>query len=419
MTAPNLALRNCLFVNYVGTDDAGYDAIGKPWSYRSIDAALIALAAQSNPPSSQNPWTIAIGPGVFPWGVPVLPAWVWITGCADGETGQNTTLQLSDDFTLDPNWAAGATKGGLANLVLRAASGSPVIDLTMPAPSSGNPARVLELENVTSDLDTVFAGAANNDALQAMRYVNDSSPAGSVQLSNGQILLSACSLNAALVIAATTRATNALLIGSRIPDLTVSETAPGAIGIAADSISLPLIGNIAFTGTAADTDITRLSDANGSAYTPSTPGDWPLPVPKTVQEALDSLAAGGIGPGGTPNGTSAVTNNGSGNTTVTPTAHTWSQLVQFTGAGGTRIVILDVAGSPAAGDLISLVLSRTDGGGISVEVHEATAGGTLLATFPDGTGTTTAKFDFVYGTVVTGFPADAWFPWSYQIPATT
>jgi hypothetical protein len=118
-----------------------------------------------------------------------------------------------------------------------------------------------------------------------------------------------------------------------------------------------------------------------------------------------------------PNGT-AQTTNAAGNTTVTPAAHYWTEKILFTGSAGTQIVILSTAAPPVAGDVISLFIQKTDGGGIVVEVTNATSGGTLLATFADGTGNNTARFDFVYGTIATGYAANAWVAQSYQIPAT-
>ena len=56
-----------------------------------------------------------------------------------------------------------------------------------------------------------------------------------------------------------------------------------------DVISLPIKANLILAGGGTN-NVTRLSDAFGEAYTPTTPGNW-SPVPTTVQGALDELAA--------------------------------------------------------------------------------------------------------------------------------
>lgn len=439
MAAPNLAARNALYVNYVGTDDLGYDAIGKPWSYLSITRALASLAVQSNPPSAINPWAIAVGPGSFIEAGLILPAWVWITGCADSETGQNTVILLSGNVTLDSSWANGAAQGGFSNLVFRVQSGTPIMDFTMPAPS-GNPARTLQLENITHNLRILYFDATGTgDIFDAKRVVQDGTAADLIHLQNGTHVIDnlnsqasvsiqdgnmavACSLYglflgsaASLTIAAATNAVAVTIAGSKITTLILNRTAPGSLAVSADAISLPIRSQITISGTVA---LTRLNDAFGEAYTPSTPGNWPT-QPTTVQSALDILAANGGGGGGATQFGTAETLNAAGNTTISPGAiHHWTEQINFSGSAGTRIVILDESEPPTAGDVISVYLSRTDGAGIVIQVRAGSAGGTLLATFADGSGTTTAVFSFVYGTIAQGYPADEFVAQAFQIPAT-
>jgi hypothetical protein len=54
--------------------------------------------------------------------------------------------------------------------------------------------------------------------------------------------------------------------------------------------SIPIRSRVTLTGTG--TTLVRVDDAFGLAYTPANPADWSLgPVPTTVQEALDRIAA--------------------------------------------------------------------------------------------------------------------------------
>ena len=177
MSAPVLADRNCFFVNYVGTDDPGYNAIGAPWSYRSLGAALTALAGVANPPSATNPWTIAIGPGVFTEGPFELPPWVWITGSADEETGDCTEIDVTGNITLHPLWANGAARGGLANLTIRNSTGTNVIELVMPSPLSGNPSRIVLLENIRTSLNIILDASGTADKFRFRDFIEDNSAA--------------------------------------------------------------------------------------------------------------------------------------------------------------------------------------------------------------------------------------------------
>ncbi len=63
--------------------------------------------------------------------------------------------------------------------------------------------------------------------------------------------------------------------------------------VRATSDSIPISQRVILVGTA--TNLIRVNDAFGVAYTPSNPSDWIAPAPTTVQEALDRIAAQ-IGP---------------------------------------------------------------------------------------------------------------------------
>jgi hypothetical protein len=60
--------------------------------------------------------------------------------------------------------------------------------------------------------------------------------------------------------------------------------------IVTSAVGLPLESLISYTGGATPAQITRVNDAFGEAYTPTVPADW-TPIPATVQEALDQVAA--------------------------------------------------------------------------------------------------------------------------------
>jgi hypothetical protein len=411
MAAPVLANRRAVFVSKIGTDDAGYNAVGAPQARLTITAALADLLANYQPLTAAQPGVIAVGPGTYIEAGLQIPPNVFITGSADDESSTNTIIDLvGGDLELSNNWNLGACIGGIANLVIRRES-TEVIDFTVPTPSAGNPLRVLTVENVTTDIPTTYEATSTADRLLMNRFEHDGTAPATVTLQGGRQRLHACMIDVATHVQDTAAiAADIRLTANYFGTLEIRELGAGTV-CDADAISLPDIANLTQTGAIT---LIRLTDANGVGYTPSTPANW-SPVPTTVQEALDELS-GSLGPGG---GSGALeTNNAAGNTTITPTSKTWTEITTFTGAAGTRVVILDVAGA-TLGQTIDWVGSRVDGGGIIAEVRNATAGGTLLGTLPDGTGSTTGGFKFVYGTIAGGFPANAWTAISYQIPATT
>lgn len=444
MAAPDLTQKMTVFVQKEGTDDVGANFPGRPYSRLTIDRALLDLADTSRYPAASSTYfhIVAIGPGTF-----VLdqlpPPWTFFNGSCDGEGQPTTILLVSADLTLPTSWNTAAARGGLANVTIQVAIGTPALDCTLPVPLAGNPIRVWEMFNVHHNLPTErfeatstadvwvrelcrqFGTSAdtltqvggtsrfNNNWSAAKLTIVDKASFAAVGNWDGVIISSATSsvtANSIALAGTTLRLTN-----SSVRSLVISETAPGTVAVSADTASLPVRSAVTYTGLASDTNLTWLSDAAGVGYTPTTPANWPAGT-NTVQKALDALGSGSAGHDG--NGTLAATNN-AGNTTITPAKATWTQQMMFTGAAGTRIMILDVATPPIAGDTIDLFISKTDGGGIVVTVRNATAGGTLLATFGDGTGVTTARGQFVYGTIATGYAANAWVAQAFQIPATT
>lgn len=419
MAAPDLTKRATVFVQKVGTDDAGYNIVGHPESRLTIAQALADLAAGYDAATVAEVRTISIGPGTYVTPAFALPPNVFIEADPDNEGGSNgeVVISLEGNITLAAAWSANAAAiGGFRGLTIRQSS-SQNIDLTMPAPVAGNPARRIAIEDVRTDSDSiVWLATSTADALDVNDLVQDGTSADAITIGGGAVMVDGL-LSAAVVdyTDATGIALAAQIYGQRITSaaggvrfttaadglvarmgncdnraLTLNETGIGTVTVYADATSIPLVGFITFSGTATNADLIRTTDM------------------------------GGISPGGGGATGAAAFANAAGNSTITPTAQAWTAQGTFTGAGGTRVVILDVAGATLAnGNTISLFVTRADGGGIVVEVRNATVGGTLLATIPDGTGVSTAKIDLVYGTIAAGgFAANSWLAQSFQIPAT-
>ena len=293
MAAPVLANRSVAFVNKTGTDDAGYNVVGKPNSFLTIAAALADLAANYPAASLTNQHVVSVGPGSFTTPAFALPPFTYIQGSADGESGETTILLMTGNITLAAAWSVNATKrGGFQNLTIRASEGTEDMDLTMPAPAAGNPVRVVELENIRTDFDIIaWVATSTADALTLQRVVHDGSNSNDFDLAGGTIFINNCQSAAIVTVSDSTIlgtvqiyglfitnassrlicdstaavGCNVRLGGCDLRALTIAETAPGVIAVSADAISIPLASAITFSGSAANVDLTRTTDGGGLA----------------------------------------------------------------------------------------------------------------------------------------------------------
>ncbi len=327
MAAPDLTQRFTVFVQKQGTDNAGANPVGAPFSRLTIAAALADLAANYPAADSVNIFHIvALGPGNYAEDV-VLPPGTFINGSCDGE-GQPTSIitVVSAGITLSAGWSANATAvGGLANLTIRKNAGTPALDFTLPVPVAGNPARTLSQQNVRHNLPSeLFEATSTADVLRKTICNQDGSSADTFIQTGGASAFEGVRSAAVLTIrdktsfaasgtwqgvitgAASGITANSVaaagctlrMSGCQPRNFTLSKTAPGVLSVSTDAVSLPINAVVNFTGTAARTDITYLDDAYAVGYTPAVPGNW-SPPPTNVQEALDQLGAttGGGGTG--------------------------------------------------------------------------------------------------------------------------
>lgn len=396
MAAPDLTQRNVCFVSKLGTDDAGYNAVGAPQPRLTIAAALADLAANYPAASATNPLFISIEGGDYTTPAFALPPFTYIVGNPDSQADPTAAviINLTGNVTLSAGWSVNQTAfGGFANLTFRQTT-SQNIDLTLPAPASGNPVRTISIRNIRTDCDSVsYEATSTADVIQITGLVHDGNSADAIEISGGSQLINnvltaaVMTINDSATIGAVsqaygifvTSAAGRLICASTIAAgctvrlgacdlrfLTLSETAPGVIAVAADAVSIPLVGNITFSGTAVNADLTRTTDSNAIA-------------------------------GGSANGYVAAANN-AGNTTVTPTAHNYFAVITVGGAARTSVIILSTAGSPApaAGDMIGFDFIFPATAAIVIEMRNATAGGTLLESFTTDGVTLAGSVSFVY-----------------------
>ena len=98
---------------------------------------------------------------------------------------------------------------------------------------------------------------------------------------------------------------------------------------------------------------------------------------------------------GGANGFLPVTNN-SGNTTIIPLPSLTTAVATITGAAGVRILVLTASTDYLAGDLLKLKVELPTTAGITVEIRNATTGGTLLASVLSEATAYNYFFEFVY-----------------------
>lgn len=296
MPLPDLAARNAFFVNYVGTDEPGFNEIGAPWSYRTLDAALAALALVANPPSETNPWIISMGPGVFESADNItLPPWVTISGRDNGQGTIQTTLVFpNQSVILSTAWQENQTAlAGLENLKIVSLSGTPM-SLGFPVPVAGTPLRRVTIKNVETNGSFAGFGETANDFIE-FRNFNDNVPGGgNLSLYSLNAFFAGCrfysvGLNSSIALGM------AVEFSANSFEFVAVNQSGSPLSLKTDVSSMPLRANFGSSGAPV---VTLTNDAASLAYSPTTPANWPV-QPVTVQEGLDYLAAGGGGGGGT------------------------------------------------------------------------------------------------------------------------
>ncbi len=295
MAAPVLTARSVVFVNKVGTDDAGYNPVGRPWSHLTIVSALADLAANYPAASASNPHVVSVGPGVFISAAIAIPPWTFICGSCDGQGNPDTEIQLTGNITAASGWSANSTqRGGIGGVTVRRSSGTPVIDFTMPAPVAGNPARTIQVWDLKHNLtQELFEATSTADVWERSNTVQDGVNTDVITQTGGTSRLFGFNLCAAIItirdkasfatagqwqgvvntVAGSGLVANSVaaagctlrLTLSTLRALTLAETAPGVITVYADAPSIPLVANISFTGTATDADLIRLTDGGAIA----------------------------------------------------------------------------------------------------------------------------------------------------------
>lgn len=293
MAAPVLANRSVCFVSKLGTDDAGYNAVGSPNAKLTIAAALTDLAANYPAASATNPHFVSIEGGTYDTPAFALPPFTFVVGNPDSQADPTSAviINLSGNITLAAGWNVNQTAfGGLANLTI-VQSTSQNIDLTFPAPAAGNPARTVTVRNIRTNCDNLIGAATGTgDVYNLRNLIQNGATNDAVSFTGGTLLINNLESAAPVSINANTIAMSAQAYGIFITAatgltcaalgsanctvrlgacdnraLTLNEVAAGVIAVSADAVSIPLVGAITFSGTATDADLTRTTDGGSIA----------------------------------------------------------------------------------------------------------------------------------------------------------
>lgn len=298
MAAPNYALRTEIWVAPWGTDDAGYNGVGSPMAKLTIAAALADLAANYPAASATAPHVIALEPGTYATPAFALPPFTFIVGDPDGPTDPTAAVvvSLTGNVTLAAGWNVNQTAfGGFINVNLRQLTAAN-IDLTFPVPAAGNPARTIYLYGLRTNSDSwSWEATSTADAVEVKNCVHDGNSGDAIEFSGGSQTIAGLVTKAPVLINATASiATLANISGlyiDAVPSavapgvsfvsgaqsvtarmgfcdnraLTLNEAGAGTLTVYADAVSIPLVANITFAGTATDADLIRTTDAGGSS----------------------------------------------------------------------------------------------------------------------------------------------------------
>ncbi len=294
--APVLANRSAAFVAKWGTDDAGYNAVGRPMAFLTIAAALADLAANYPTASATAPHVVSLEPGTYNTPAFALPPFTFIVGNPDGPTDPTgcVVINLTGNVTLAAGWSVNQTAfGGFENITLRQTTAQ-TIDLTMPVPAAGNPARTLVLRNVRHDADSLsYEATSTADAIQTSGLIQDGNSGDAMEFSAGAqfhsdmtsaapVLFNDTATIAAAIQAKgifTSAAPSAVAPGisfvsstgnvaarigySDVRALTLNRGGAGSLAVYADAVSIPLTANVTYAGTATTANLIRTTDAGG------------------------------------------------------------------------------------------------------------------------------------------------------------
>ncbi len=295
MPAPDLTQRTTVFIAKIGTDDAGYNIVGAPQPRLTIATALADLASGYNAATPAAPKTIALEPGTYTTPAFALPPNVFIEADPDAMGGDNAEviIQLTGNITLSSGWTANtAAVGGFRGVTIRQEAGA--IDLTMPTPVAGNPVRTVTLENVRTDTPSLsWEATSTADVLNLITVVYDGLVGSALEFSGGTQVVDnlqstapilfndtaaiAVSLNARGIYTVATpsavapgvtfaSSTGGMLARMGMCDnraLTLNRAGAAALTVYADAVSIPLVANLTFSGTATQANLIRTTDSGG------------------------------------------------------------------------------------------------------------------------------------------------------------
>jgi len=291
---------NSIWVDPNGSDVSGNGSIGNP--YQTIAHAIIQAKAKN--PSNTNRIAILIAPGTYNETVIAIPPYTWLVGLHPiTDTSTERVKLVSGTISLDTaafiagSYVANGASCGLSSLAIY-----PNVNFVGTGLNPSGPDIEITIDHCLF-FGSFTATFQDPGSYLSLNYV-EMAGALSVTQGSGQCLSvfsastvtwafggSSSFVNSSFSSATFSQATGVTsgdpitLAACSIGHLTVSGT---GLVVTADAVSIPLSGALSISGGAS---IVRSTDAGGSAYVPTTSGNWPVQPTGALQDAIDKLAA--------------------------------------------------------------------------------------------------------------------------------
>lgn len=283
------------YVGKNGNDSTGNGSIFAP--YLTIGAALSSITDAT----AAKYYQVVIGPGTYTENVVLKPA-ITLVGSNGGGSTEAGPVRINGTITLDSSYATNNGRSGLSNI---ACLSNVTFDLTVPG---GAISCTIECFNFSCLGNFIYKGRTTQDTLfwnvgfvigtssittgnatfTDIQFVGNWSAQDSLAGATLQSYYACFFVNGTQTISSTSQAIVRLF---DCPGLLSSLSMSGiGTSVTADVVSIPYNSGLSITGGAT---LTRLSDAVGLNYAPSTSSNWNT-IPSVVNAALDGLASSGV-----------------------------------------------------------------------------------------------------------------------------
>ena len=281
-----------IYVNKSGDDSNGNGSLQLP--FLTITRALESIES----PSSDTPYVILVGPGIYNEHPIVLKIWTFIVGI----NKLSTTLFIeSDKVTLDSKFSDGICKSGFQNISL---TGNALYQLDLQSIGGGGTANIYFYNTyLTSELQFMARTSDDILILDDFQIISDLVSNGPVNIKdsnfyNGLFIsddhvhgdttynLQNITINKDLIVTQNNNNVFTLNMSSVFIFGSLSITANFTITLTIDTPSFP--NNINFSG---NINITYKNNCKSVGYSTQVPDNWETVLPSQLENAIDRIAS--------------------------------------------------------------------------------------------------------------------------------